>query len=436
MMAAEGPMPSSSRHIPQVHSWVVLVVGLAAAALYAGAFFPARLALGTHAVHLATLPVLAVALLSGMRFGLLAAGVSLPLSALLLDLAGAPVAALWSAELGPIHLALLILTALLGREVDLGRRVEEERLLRDQAELALCRTQALFDAIPDDIYLSSADGKLTEARTQEQVQIDAEPQEATRPRPNARVLLEMEETLNSGEPRRIEFSASVGAEVFELEARMVRVGDDEALAIVRDLTGIKQLQEQALKDGLTGLFNHRFLQETLKREVARAKRYQHDLSLLFIDVDHFKQYNDTHGHPAGDALLRQLGRILANTGQFEEVDERGRTTDIPTRYGGEEFVVVLTETGTAGALVRAERLRTCIERFPFPGREAQPLGTVSVSIGVASYPDHADSQDALLKAADSALYAAKEGGRNQIQIQRAVADEDEPQKPSSSSVSE
>jgi len=412
---------------PSLNNWIVALVGLCAAGLYAGAFFPAHVVLGPHAVHLATLPVLAVALLSGMRIGLLAAGLSLPLSALLLDLVGAPTSVFLNVDLGSVHMALLILTALMGREVDLGRRVADEQQLRARAERTLARNQALIDALPDDIYLVAADGSMREAHGM--LSEEEAPQRSVGdadtgagrllPPPTHRVEDELETVLTKGDPRRIEFTASRGAKVYELEARLVRVGDDEALAIVRDLTDLKRLKEQAVRDGLTGLYNHRFFQETLKREVARARRHQHEVSLLFIDVDHFKHFNDTHGHPAGDALLRQLGRILGNTGDFEDVDERGRLTDIPARYGGEEFIIILPETPTAGATIRADRLRRCVADFPFPGREQQPLGTVSISIGVASYPPHGDSFEHLIEAADKALYEAKETGRNRVRVSKA-----------------
>jgi diguanylate cyclase (GGDEF)-like protein len=182
-----------------------------------------------------------------------------------------------------------------------------------------------------------------------------------------------------------------------------------------------ELEKLALRDGLTGLYNHRFLQEALTSELARGARYNHAVSLVFLDVDHFKNYNDLHGHPAGDALLKQLAAILTDTGDMPELRFRGRMTDIAARYGGEEFVVVLPQTPKEGARIRADRLRESIEGFPFPQETEQPMGKVTVSVGVATYPDDALTKQSLLEAADQALYRAKRAGRNLV----CVAGEDE-----------
>lgn len=176
------------------------------------------------------------------------------------------------------------------------------------------------------------------------------------------------------------------------------------------------LEQLALRDPLTGLYNHRYFQEALSAEVARAARHGRKLSLLFLDVDLFKAYNDAHGHPAGDELLRNLARILTGTGDAPEIPIRGRASDVAARYGGEEFVVILPETEKDGAAVRAERLRAAVEAYPFPGREMHPSGRITVSIGVASYPEHAVSRQGLIEAADQALFRAKREGRNRVMI--------------------
>lgn len=175
-----------------------------------------------------------------------------------------------------------------------------------------------------------------------------------------------------------------------------------------------ELEKLALRDGLTGLFNHRFFQDAMTQEVSRAARYGNPLSLVFIDVDHFKNYNDLCGHPAGDALLKELGRLLSATGDAPEFRFRGRASDIVSRYGGEEFCIILPMTEAAGALVRAERVRETVSVHPFERREVQPGGTISVSIGVASYPKDALDKTGLIKAADDAMLAAKRGGRNRV----------------------
>ena len=175
-----------------------------------------------------------------------------------------------------------------------------------------------------------------------------------------------------------------------------------------------ELEKLALRDGLTGLYNHRFFQEALTTELARAARYNNPVSLIFIDVDHFKNYNDMCGHPAGDELLRQLARLLVVTEDVPEVRFRGRLSDIAARYGGEEFVVILPMTDRDGAVIRADRIRTMIADFPFARKEVQPMGSVTVSVGVAAYPRDALDKVTLIQIADDAMLQAKRTGRNRV----------------------
>lgn len=177
-----------------------------------------------------------------------------------------------------------------------------------------------------------------------------------------------------------------------------------------------QLEELALRDGLTGLYNHRYFQEALTTELARSARHSHVCGLIFIDVDHFKNYNDLTGHPAGDQVLCQIAAILKNTGELAEVQIRGRVSDIAARYGGEEFVIILPETTKNGAAVRAERVRAAIEEYPFAQREVQPQGRVTVSIGVSAYPADGLDKQGIIAAADDALLRAKRLGRNRVEL--------------------
>lgn len=167
----------------------------------------------------------------------------------------------------------------------------------------------------------------------------------------------------------------------------------------------KALKEMAVRDGLTSLYNHRYFQEALAQEVARSKRYDKRCCLLFFDVDNFKHYNDSHGHPEGDTLLKGLARILMS---------HTRACDLAARYGGEEFVLLLPETGKEAALKVAEDLRRRVAEHPFPGRESQPLGTVTVSIGVAGFPEDGTEAATLLACADQLLYQAKNSGKNRV----------------------
>ncbi len=162
-----------------------------------------------------------------------------------------------------------------------------------------------------------------------------------------------------------------------------------------------QLSEQANRDPLTGLYNRRYLDTTLKRELARCERDALPLSLVLIDIDHFKQVNDSHGHQAGDAVLIKLATLL---------QEQARSADVACRYGGEEFLLMLPNMSANVALDRAEQWRAA---FAEMGMEvdARPL-QVTLSIGVASYPDHGYSPEQLIQCADRALYRAKAQGRN------------------------
>ncbi|MBN2417405.1 diguanylate cyclase [bacterium] len=159
----------------------------------------------------------------------------------------------------------------------------------------------------------------------------------------------------------------------------------------------KKLNKLAVTDGLTDLFNYRAFQHRLHLEIQRSKRFGLPLSLLMIDIDHFKRYNDTFGHPAGDTLLREFAEMLRT---------HVREVDCPARYGGEEFVLILPGTAKQSALIVGEKIRNLIQETDFSGTR------VTVSIGIASYPEDTDTRDMLITLADQALYRAKEEGRN------------------------
>ncbi len=177
------------------------------------------------------------------------------------------------------------------------------------------------------------------------------------------------------------------------------VADQVALAISHARL-YTQSQQQALTDALTGCFNRRAFDMQLERELRLAARMRQPLSLLMLDVDHFKRVNDTFGHDAGDTALR----CLANTLRAEL-----RAVDTAARYGGEEFAIILPQADLEGALLVAERLRTRLADTVMPN-----IGHLTASFGLASYPQHADTSVQLIKLADSALYAAKHAGRNRI----------------------
>ena len=167
-----------------------------------------------------------------------------------------------------------------------------------------------------------------------------------------------------------------------------------------------RVQALATTDALTGLFNRRMFKERLEEGLARAERSRGPLTLVLLDIDHFKTINDTHGHPVGDQVLRELGAKMA---------DMMRRTDTAARYGGEEFALILEDTDVSGALVMAERLRREAARMVFDGAEGKTFG-FTLSLGVAGVGLHADDPDSLVEAADQALYQAKRNGRNQSRV--------------------
>jgi diguanylate cyclase (GGDEF)-like protein len=166
-----------------------------------------------------------------------------------------------------------------------------------------------------------------------------------------------------------------------------------------------RLKEQAIRDPLTGLYNRRYLDDTLERELSRAKREGYPLSLTMIDLDYFKQVNDTYGHKAGDEVLIALGELLQT---------QAREGDIPCRYGGEEFVLVLPRMTLEVASQRAEQWREAFGNSKIRHKEFE-IG-ITMSIGLATYPDHAATAEDLIDSADKALYNAKAAGRNRLAI--------------------
>ena len=168
---------------------------------------------------------------------------------------------------------------------------------------------------------------------------------------------------------------------------------------LRERESQAELERLSVTDALTGLYNRRYLMGTLATETQRSRRLRRPVSVLLADVDHFKQYNDTQGHPAGDAALVKIADILR---------KQTRAVDCVARYGGEEFLVVLLETTVATAALVAERIRASVAAEAFDG------GKMTTSIGVAECPAHGDTPESLIASADAALYAAKDGGRDRV----------------------
>jgi diguanylate cyclase (GGDEF)-like protein len=171
------------------------------------------------------------------------------------------------------------------------------------------------------------------------------------------------------------------------------------------------LRQQALRDPLTGLHNRRIMEEGLAREIARAGRESIPLVVGFVDIDHFKDFNDTYGHEAGDYALKQVAGYLR---------DHTRAGDLVSRYGGEEFVTVWLGADLATAFARAEGFRQAVEALRLD-LKGESLGVVTLSIGLAVLGEHGDSAESLLSAADAALYEAKGDGRNRVVVAQISA---------------
>jgi len=192
----------------------------------------------------------------------------------------------------------------------------------------------------------------------------------------------------------------------------------QLMAINEELKKLNsRLEGMTLQDGLTGLYNHRAFQQRLREEISRTSRSKGHFTVVFMDVDNFKNYNDRNGHPAGDELLKELAKIL--TGDSRKSSDEGwkaRASDIVTRYGGEEFALILPDTPAEGGLIKAERIRKSVETAEFPFMEHQPLKKITVSVGVATFPEHSKEAQNLIECADKAMYTSKKNGRNRSTV--------------------
>ena len=190
---------------------------------------------------------------------------------------------------------------------------------------------------------------------------------------------------------------------FDIETIRLRMSNALEYRNLYDQT--QEYKKRATIDGLTGLWNYSHFQELLYREIERSRRYKYPVSLVMIDLDNFKRYNDTFGHVSGNVVLIQVAEIFKSF---------IRKADTVSRYGGEEFVIILPHTERQRAYKLCDRLRKTIEKEAFEGEESMPGGRITISSGVATFPDDASTAEELVDHADKALYEAKRAGRNVV----------------------
>ena len=198
----------------------------------------------------------------------------------------------------------------------------------------------------------------------------------------------------------------LGLVLFETDVRArEEAGAEQDVLAMEYALLYERTRHIAITDQLTGLHNFGYFWDRLREEKARAERYQRLLSLIIVDIDHFKKYNDSHGHPAGNEVLKRIAEVL---------HAEAREVDIVARYGGEELVIVLPEATRRDATAMAARIRNRVWETHFEKMHTQPLGRISVSAGVATYPVDAYDESELVQRADESLYRAKEEGRNRV----------------------
>ncbi|WP_170381756.1 sensor domain-containing diguanylate cyclase [Ruegeria atlantica] len=200
-------------------------------------------------------------------------------------------------------------------------------------------------------------------------------------------------------------------EVFHSNKKLAQLCAEQISMAIANVRMRDQLHDQSVRDPLTGLFNRRHMTETLRKSISRSQQTGAPLSLIAVDVDHFKKFNDTHGHDAGDMVLRAVGSAL------EQGCDRDETA---CRIGGEEFMLILPDNTPEDTMTRAEQLRQAVEAISVRYGE-KSLPRITISVGVAHYPAHGTMPQDLMRAADDALYMAKDKGRNQVQIANGAA---------------
>jgi diguanylate cyclase (GGDEF)-like protein len=202
------------------------------------------------------------------------------------------------------------------------------------------------------------------------------------------------------------FIASIGGLVLMAASLRQRYIEQIDLQTQQLVLSEARLRDLSVHDALTGLFNRRYLEESLTLELIRAARKRSPVGIIMVDIDHFKQFNDTYGHAAGDEVLVQVGHFLR---------AHVRESDVTCRYGGEEFILILPEAPSKITQVRAQSMQEDIQGLRVE-HQGQVLGAITLSLGVAGFPEHGTTMETILKAVDTALYRAKREGRNRVVV--------------------
>jgi diguanylate cyclase (GGDEF)-like protein len=282
----------------------------------------------------------------------------------------------------------------------------------ERRKLSLAHGQGLPSGVGPGLELGLGDGRLGHVAENRRAMDEADFRNLT---PTVRRHLETTGTreIEAEVVAPVEDDGALVGVICLAAARSRRGEEKRLLRMVAELTGLatgyvsrlSRTQDDAERDGLTGVHNKRYFENRLAHEVHQAETRNVPMGLLLLDLDHFKNYNDRNGHLEGDALLRELGLILRNSIRQE---------DVVARYGGEEFVLLYPRAGKETALRIADNLRRAVEAHAFRHGDGQPLGKVTISGGVASFPEDARSALELQRCADRALYEAKAAGRNRI----------------------
>jgi len=283
------------------------------------------------------------------------------------------------------------------------QRADEE--LRKSEE----KNRSLLIAIPDIMFRLNKEGVFLEFITAKNFPlwmnasefVGNNVQDALDNKISKRFMKCLKQAAKTGNTQILQYQLSVGGKTHHYEARIVATWGEEVLAIVRDFTDQRQAEKMAETDPLTNIYNRRKFFRLLELEIQRVERYDRSLSIVILDIDHFKRVNDTYGHDTGDFVLRKITELIR---------ENARISDILARYGGEEFVIILPETDIEGASKQIERMRKVIEKTSFEG-----VGNLTISAGITSYTG-GDSCESMITRADKALYLAKEEGRNRVRV--------------------